>query len=82
MRYLGLKTKAQLLTGAFVCKHQVASCCLRLSFVFVKQAGICTGKGGMRWVIFSPEHVGQLISYHYISGKLEYIYPEKQQDKQ
>ena len=24
--------------------------------------------------------MGQLISYHYISGKFEYIYPEKQRD--
>ena len=31
----------------------------------------------MRWVTFS-ENVGQLISYYYISGKLEHIYPEKQ----
>ena len=30
--------------------------------------------------IFSPENVGQLFSYYYISGKPEYIYPEKQQD--
>ena len=30
--------------------------------------------------IFSPENVGQLFSYDYISGKLEHIYPEKQQD--
>ena len=31
--------------------------------------------------IFSPENVGRSFSYYYISGKLEHIYPEKQQDK-
>ena len=30
--------------------------------------------------IFSPENVGQLLSYYYISRKLEHIYTEKQQD--
>ena len=30
--------------------------------------------------ILSPENVGQLFSYYYISRKLEHIYPEKQQD--
>ena len=30
--------------------------------------------------IFSPENVGRLFSHYYISGKLEHIYPEKQQD--
>ena len=34
----------------------------------------------LRWVTFSAENVSQLISYDYISGKLEQIYPEKQQD--
>ena len=29
---------------------------------------------------FSPENVGQLIAYYYISGKPEHIYPKKQQD--
>ena len=29
---------------------------------------------------FSPENVGRLFSYHCIYGKLEHIYPEKQQD--
>ena len=30
--------------------------------------------------IFSPKNVGQFFSYYYISGKLEHIYPQKQQD--
>ena len=30
--------------------------------------------------IISPENVGQLFSYYYISGKIEHIYTEKQQD--
>ena len=30
--------------------------------------------------IFSPENVGRLFLHYYISGKLEHIYPEKQQD--
>ena len=31
-------------------------------------------------VIFSPENLGQLISYNHISARLEHIYPEKQQN--
>ena len=34
----------------------------------------------MRWITFSAEYVGQLMSYYYISGKLERIYAEKQHD--
>ena len=82
MRYLCLKTKAQLLQ-VILCasiKLQVVVCILVLSEQFDKQAGIGTGKDGLRWVIFSPENVRQLMSYHYMSGKLEYIYPDKQQD--
>ena len=30
--------------------------------------------------MFSPENVGQLISYNHITAKLEHIYPEKQQN--
>ena len=41
---------------------------------------MCTGKDVLRWVTFSAEYVGRLISYYYISGKLEHIYPEKQHD--
>ena len=76
MQYLHLKTKAQLLTGAFVCKHQVVVWNPVLSEHF---EAICTGKDGLRWVAFSAEYVGQLISYSYISGKREHIYPEQQQ---
>ena len=77
MQYLHLKTTAHLLTCAFVCKHQVIVWNSVLSEHF---EAICTGKDGLRWVTFSAEYVGQLISYYYISGKLEHIYPEKQQD--
>ena len=77
MQYLHIKTKAQLLTGAFVCKHQVIVWNSVLSEHF---EAICTGKNGFRWVTFSAENVGQLISYHYTSGKLERIYSEKQQN--
>ena len=64
--FLHLKTKAQLLTCAFVCNHQVDV----LFEQFDQQAVICTGKDGLRLIIFSPEIVGQLISHHYISEKL------------
>ena len=30
--------------------------------------------------IFSPENMGQLISYYHLAAKLEHIYPEKQQN--
>ena len=75
-QYPHLKTKAQLLTGIFVCKHQVVVWNSVLSEHF---EAICTGKDGLRWVTFSAEYVGQLC-YYYISGKLEHIYPEKQKD--
>ena len=77
MQYLNIKTKAQLLRGAFVCKHQVVVWNTVLSEHF---EALCTGKDGLRWVTFFAENVGQLISYYYISGKLEHVYPEKQQD--
>ena len=77
MQYLHLKTNAQFLTGAFVCKHEVVVWNSVLSEHF---EAICTGKDGLRWVTFSAEYVGQLISYYYISGKLEHIYLEKQLD--
>ena len=76
IQYLHLKTKAQLLTGAFVCEHQVVVWNSVLSEHF---EAICTGTDGLRWVTFSAEYVGHLISYSYISGKLEHIYPEQQQ---
>ena len=77
MQYLHLKTKSLLLTGAFVCKQQVVVWNSVLSEHF---EAIYTGKDGLKWVIFSAEYVGQVISYYYISGKLEHIYHEKQQD--
>ena len=77
MQYLNLKTKEQLLTGTFVCAHQIN---VWNSFLSEHFEVICTGKDGLRWVTFSIENVTQLISYYYISGKLEHICPEKQQD--
>ena len=62
--------------GAFVCKHKLAVWNTVLAEHF---EALCTGKDGLRWVTFSAEIVGQLISYYHISGKLEHIYPEKQQ---
>ena len=76
MQYLNLKPKAQLLKGAFCL--QASSCCLKHSFSEHFEA-LHTGKDGLRWVTFSAENVGQLISYYYISGKLEHIYLETQQ---
>ena len=80
MQYLHLKTKARLLTGAFVCKNQVDVWNSVLCEQFYEQAVICTCKNGLRWATFSPENVVQLFFYYYISGKLTQIYPEKQQD--
>ena len=65
------KQKHSFSQGAFVCWHE------DLSEHFDV---VCTQKDGLRWVIFSPENMGQLISYYHISAKLEYIYPEKQQN--
>ena len=65
------KQKHSFSQGAFVCKHE------NLSEHFEV---VCTEKDGLRWVIFSPENVGQLISYYHISATFEHIYPEKQQN--
>ena len=77
MQYLSLKTKAQLLRCVFVCKHQVVVSNTVISEHF---EALRTGKDGLRWVTFSAENVVQLISYYYVSGTLEHIFPEKQQD--
>ena len=65
------KQKHSFWQGAFVCRHE------HLSEHFEV---VCTQKDALRWVIFPPENVGQLISYYYISAKLEHVYPEKQQN--
>ena len=65
------KQKHSFSRGAFVCKHEDLSEHFEV---------VCNQKDGLRWVIFSPENVGQLISYYHISAKLEHIYPEKQQN--
>ena len=65
------KQKDSFSRGAFVCKHEDLSEHFEV---------VCTQTDGLRWVIFSPENVGQLISYNHISAKLEHIYPEKQQN--
>ena len=65
------KQKHSFSQGAFVCKHEDLSEHFEV---------VCNQKDGLRWVIFSPENVGQLISYYHISAKLEHIYPEKQQN--
>ena len=65
------KQKHSFSQGAFVCEHEDLSEHFEI---------LCTQKDGLRWVIFSPENMGQLISYYHISAKLEHIYPEKQQN--
>ena len=65
------KQKHRFSQGAFVCEHEDLSEHFEV---------VCTQKDGLRWVIFYPENMGQLISYYHISAKLEYIYPEKQQN--
>ena len=65
------KQKHSFSQGAFVCEHEDLSEHFEV---------VCTQKDGLRWVIFYPENMGQLISYYHISAKLEYIYPEKQRN--
>ena len=65
------KQKHSFSQGAFVCEHGDLSEHFEV---------VCTQKDGLRWVTFSPENMGQLISYYHISAKLEHIYPEKQQN--
>ena len=65
------KQKHSFSWGAFVSKHED---------LFEHFEVVCTQKDGLRWVIFSPENVGQLISYNHIYAKPEHIYPEKQQN--
>ena len=80
MQYLHLKTKTQLLTGAFVCKHQYKLLSQTQFYLSILKLAMCTGKDGLRWVTFSAQYVGRLNSYYSVYGKLEHIYPEKQQD--
>ena len=56
-----------------------SSCCLKHSFIWAFWS-FTYWQDRLRWVTFSAENVSQLISYDYMSGKLEQIYPEKQQD--
>ena len=65
------KQKHSFSQGAFVCEHEDLSEHFEV---------VCTQRDGLRWVIFSPENMGQLISYYHISANLEHIYPEKQQN--
>ena len=65
------KQKYSFSEGDFVSKHEDLSEHFEV---------VCNQKDGLRWVIFSPENVGQLISYYHISAKLEHIYHEKQQN--
>ena len=58
IQYLHLKTKAQLLACAFVCKHEVIVWDSVLSDHFKV---ICNRKDGLRWGILSPENVSQFI---------------------
>ena len=58
---------------------QAWSCCLKRSFIWAFWS-FTYWQDRLRWVTFSAENESQLISYDYISGKLEQIYPEKQQD--
>ena len=48
------KQKHSFSQGAFVCEHEDLSEHFEV---------VCTQKDGLRWVIFSPENMGQLISY-------------------
>ena len=65
------KQKHSFSLGAFVCEHEDLSEHFEV---------VCTQKDGLRWIIFSPENMGQLISYYHIPAKLEHIYPKKQQN--
>ena len=65
------KQKHSFSQGAFVCKHNYLSEHFDV---------VCIQMDGLRWFIFSPENVGQLIYYYHVSAKLEHIYPEKQQN--
>ena len=50
------KQKHSFSQGAFVCEHEDLS---------ERFEVVCTQKDGLRWVIFSPENMGQLISYYH-----------------
>ena len=69
MQYLQLKTKASHMCFCL----QTSSCCLKLSFIWTLWSYMYSIEVGLRWVTFSAEYVGQLISYYYISGKREHI---------
>ena len=65
------KQKHSFSQGAFACEHEDLSEHFEV---------VCTEEDGLRWVIFSPENMGQLISLYQISAKLDHSYAEKQQN--
>ena len=71
IQYLHLKTETRLLTDAFVCKHQVVVWNSVLSEQFDEPAVICTGKDGLRWVIFFL--LKMWVSYFPITIYLEHL---------
>ena len=72
--------KTELMSGAFVCRHQEGSWNSVSSDQFSEQTAIRIGKGGLKGVTLSPDMIAEWIDSFpvtaYISDTLEHIYPD------
>ena len=81
MRYtLPPLTEAELMSGAFVCRHQGGSWNGVSSDQFGEQTAIQIGKGGLKGITLAPEMVTEWIDSFpltaYVSDTMDHIYPE------
>ena len=72
--------KTELMSGAFVCRHQTGSWNGVSSDQFGEQTAIRIGKGGLKGMTLSPEMVAEWINSFpvtaYLSDTTEHIYPD------
>lgn len=72
--------KTELMSGAFVCRHQGGSWNSVSSDQFGEQTAIRIGKGGLKGITLSPEMVAEWIDSFpvtaYISDTMAHIYPD------
>ncbi|MEE8115221.1 MAG: hypothetical protein V3T23_12820, partial [Nitrososphaerales archaeon] len=81
MRYLlPPDAKSELISGAFVCRHQEGIWNGVSSDQFGEQTAIRIGKGGLKGMTLSPEMVAEWLDSFpvtaYISDTMEHIYPD------
>ena len=82
MRCLSAAAKADLVSGAFVCRHRQGSWNAVSSDQFGEQTAIKIGKGGLKGITLDPEMVTEWISAFpigaYICDTVDLLYEEDQ----